>query len=137
MHCHAADGCTREQQTPARNAACKNRHMRRWWACFLTLTFLWSGVVAPVLAAVPCPMAAQMMAGEMPDADCCNDAETFAATGQPCKTSAQCPAPAVTLPAVLCVSTVRAATIEPAGADPGEPPPAPDDAIWRPPAPCA
>jgi hypothetical protein len=55
----------------------------------------------------PCPMAAEMAAemaamasaagtatGDLGD-DCCNDAATFAKTGQPCKSGQDCQAPAL------------------------------------------
>lgn len=51
----------------------------------------------------PCPMAAEMAAmasdagtatGDPAD-DCCNDAATFAETGQPCKSGQDCQAPAL------------------------------------------
>lgn len=49
----------------------------------------------------PCPMAREATGfsadmGAMHD--CCNDAETFAKTGQPCKTVQPCPSPGQFLP---------------------------------------
>lgn len=80
--------------------------MRRFVLFLLCLAIALQAWAGTQSRAEPCPMAADMVAmasapgatasesGALGD-DCCNDAATFAKTGQPCKTGQDCQAPAL------------------------------------------
>ena len=85
-------------------------------------------------APVPCTMSHDSPADELPAADCCNDADLQAATGQACKTGQDCPAGALPLMQAAAVAHAPPADRAPA---PHHGPPPPTQAaadIWRPPA---
>lgn len=67
--------------------------------------------------------------------DCCNDAETAARTGQPCKSGQECHAPVLALAdaAVIEVDTFASAPTDPRAADRN--PVGRPAVVWRPPAP--
>lgn len=96
------------------------------------------------ITATPCPMAEQMaeqMAAalasgdlsELPDDDCCNDAETFARTGQACQPAQDGHAPGLwMLPAAAPAGPASAPSVTKTAELPA--PPGDDLAsIWRPP----
>lgn len=65
--------------------------------------------------------------------DCCNDAESAAKSGQPCKTGQECSAPAFSLVSTMRVLAVTrsSATVPDSPAVLG--PPGPPATVWRPP----
>lgn len=120
--------------------------MRRFWAALLSLALLWSGMVSPVLAGMPCSMAmadttgmtGESAAGADTDGpvlpDCCLDPETAARTGQTCKPGAAC---TLSLPWLPAADTASASA--PAGsmtltvAPDTTPRASPPGDVWRPP----
>ncbi|MDP2371708.1 hypothetical protein [Rhodoferax sp.] len=116
------------------------RSLRILLLCLLSLVIPAYGYAALGTAALPCPMTQHHATGDAASAhggaDCCDDADATAATGQPCKMGQDCPtgglawllpkgslAVQVTQPTVHRFHTeVR---IEPAQSN-----------IWRPPARC-
>jgi hypothetical protein len=116
--------------------------LRRLVLVLVCLGLALQGAVARTLAAQPCPMEATMQsmvaAGELGEAqlpDCCNDLQTFATTGKPCKTGHDAsPTPTLGLaPAPGCVVAAPASATPPAVLRAS--PPAPVSLPWRPPAP--
>jgi hypothetical protein len=115
--------------------------MRLFLLLWLSLALPLQGWGGGIRQQAPCPMEAAMaMAGDPAGAgmdlsmtDCCNDAETFMQTGQPCKPGQACQTPAgwvapVVLSAVqaLPLNDLRAPV--PPGPLRGTP-----ASIWRPP----
>jgi hypothetical protein len=105
------------------------------------------GLVLPaqamrLIGTPPCPMAATMQA--MPGAvdldldglpDCCSDAETLAATGQPCKPGADCGATPAAIPLDARPGAFAPAVASAAAVSAGMAPIAvPIARPWRPPA---
>jgi hypothetical protein len=125
--------------------------MRRFWAALLSLTMLWSGVVSPVLAGMPCSMAmADMtdgakMAGMSSESaaapadgpvlpDCCLDPETAARTGQTCKPGAACAVSLPCLPAAdAAPASAQTASLTLVVASDTPPRASPPGDVWRPP----
>ncbi|MEO5734314.1 MAG: hypothetical protein ABIN96_16770 [Rubrivivax sp.] len=78
---------------------------------------------------------ADVTASDDADIDgCCNDADTAARTGQPCKVGQECHAPVLALAHAVAVSPaigpLRPICPEVADCGPADPP----DVVWRPPA---
>ena len=100
------------------------------------------GQAVRALEKVPCPMEATTQAmlatGDLDPADlaadCCNDPQTFAATGHLCKSSADCNAP----PAMALLTAQHTAGAAEASAAPQAGPTSARSALtatpWRPPA---
>jgi hypothetical protein len=116
--------------------------LRRLVIVLFCLALPLQGVAAAFAANAACPdeamMTEQLVAGELSVDDlhdCCNDVETIARTGKPCKTGQQCHVPAGSVvPDVPHVTHVPPAH---AVADLGAsaPPASVFAAPWRPPAP--
>jgi hypothetical protein len=82
--------------------------IRRWILSLLLVVLPLQGMAAALPATTPCPMEAEMAqvlasgyiaAADLPD--CCNDAETFARTGEPCKPGQDCSVASIAFPAAL------------------------------------
>lgn len=77
------------------------RHLRLILFVLLSLAIPVQGFAQFVQPQIPCPMelgAMDMSADMGLMHDCCNDPETAAKTGQPCKTVQPCPSPGQLLP---------------------------------------
>lgn len=77
------------------------RHLRQLLFVLLSLAIPAQGFAQFVQQQTPCPMTQEVLdlsadMGLMHD--CCNDPETAAKTGQPCKTVQPCPSPGQFLP---------------------------------------
>jgi hypothetical protein len=116
--------------------------MRRWLLLLICAALPPQGIAAVRAAAQsPCPMQTQMLeqqaSAAMPDADlpdCCNDAETFARTGQPCKPMADVQLPSVAMLPLRAVPGSVAPQARPAAPRAVAPPDDPAATPWRPPA---
>ena len=98
------------------------------------------GANMAVASETPCPMQADMeamvLAGELDPADlpsCCNDLQTWAETGQLCKTGLDCQGLAAWAPAPAAVATQVPRSSVPPEALNFAAPHAPPGAPWRPP----
>ncbi len=116
--------------------------IRRIFFVLVCLGLALQGEAVRALEKAPCPMESTMQAmlaaGDLEPADlladCCNDMQTFAATGHLCKSGTDCNAPPVLSPA----STRDTAAAATASIAPQARPPsvlsAPPATPWRPPA---
>lgn len=114
--------------------------LKRWLTLFLCACLSLQGASLAVAAEVPCPMQAEMealaLAGELDPADmagCCNDMQTWAETGQLCKTGLDFQGLMVWAPAPAAWVVSLALTANPPGASNTALPIAPPGALWRPP----
>ncbi|MBT9567973.1 MAG: hypothetical protein IV085_06715 [Thiobacillus sp.] len=113
------------------------RHLRLFLFVLLSLAVPAQGLAQFVQQQTPCPMELEAMgfSADMSTMhDCCNDADTAAKTGQPCKTVQPCPSPGQFLPfaEIEVLPQERAATLRfpPLAETPFSFDPA---ATWRPP----
>lgn len=117
--------------------------MRRWIALLLLAALPLQGLAAAWPAKAPCPMEAEMVqmpaSGALSAADlpaCCNDADTFAETGQACKSGQECGVASVALPATLPALHTRPPVVEPVARPVAPASPSIVALPWRPPASC-
>lgn len=80
------------------------------------------------------PMSAVTGAADIPDDDCCNDGETRAKSGQPCKTGQECSAPAFPLTAARLDATVVSSSTPRPASPTAHGPTGQPATVWRPPA---
>ncbi|MCW5637006.1 MAG: hypothetical protein KIT17_26995 [Rubrivivax sp.] len=114
---------------------------RRFVLILVWLGLALQGAAVRAMVDVPCPMEATMQtmlaAGELDEtdlADCCNDAQTFAATGQLCKSGHDGNAsPTIGLPPAPGSVVAAPASAAPCAAIAAQRP-APVSLPWRPPA---
>ncbi|MDZ7855781.1 hypothetical protein [Sphaerotilus sp.] len=115
--------------------------IRRILFILVCLGLALQGEAVRALEKQPCPMEAAMQtmltAGDLDPtdlADCCNDLQTYAATGHLCKSGTDCNAPPAISPVSMPSTAVAAAASTGPEASPTSTHSAPTATPWRPPA---
>ncbi|WP_445398296.1 hypothetical protein [Zobellella sp. An-6] len=110
---------------------------RTFLALIITFFVAFQGIAAPRVAMLPCPMEheqpASPMAMSAEDHHCCNDADTQADTGEPCKTDMPCGSSGSCLFAPVNLTASPPPATEPAGHPLLQLRSREPSSVWRPP----